>query len=148
MNPEMLMRLQQMLPALLRTGQKAMQLKYLIPAGFFAHMGVREYGKAGERKLTKAQIDLQEKVAKASAEATKRLVEESRKGKREEKRELLSFVREQGKRETENQMMQSFVDSQNRQMAMLMQAFQAVAARPTGAPTGGAGMLDLVRTRF
>jgi hypothetical protein len=151
MNPEILARLAQILPTLGRAGQTILQSKNIIPlllgGGYLTHVGLEEYGKAGERKLTKAQMDLQDKILKASAEAQKRLYKESQTSKKEEKEQLITLIREQNKRDLEKEMMQSFTESQNRQMAMLLQTLQAAATPPAGAPRGG-GMLNLVRSEF
>lgn len=125
-------------------------LTALLGAGYFGSLGVEAYGKAGERGLAREQIGLQAQVGRASAEATKRTVKESRARTKEYISALLKAKKEEKKEAREFAALESFTQSQNRQMALIMQAVQALSRRPMGASTQapGAGMLGLVRGDF
>ncbi len=122
----------------------------LLGAGYMGSMGVTAYGQAGERGLSQEQMRLQGLMGKASAEATKRTVKESRARTKEYIAALLKAKKEERKETRELAAMQSFTESQNRQMALVLQAVQALSQRPMGASTQspGAGMVGLMRGGF
>ena len=141
--------------AKLPTALKALYAgKHFIPAllgaGYIGSMGVQAYGQAGERGLTREQMRLQTLLGKASAEATKRGVKESRARTKEYIKALLKSKREEAKETREMAAMQSFTESQNRQMALVIQAIQTMGQRQMGAATQapGAGMVGLMRGGF
>ena len=113
-------------------------------------MGVEALGQAGERGLAKEQIELQRLLGKASAEATKRSVKESRARTKEYVSALLKAKKEESREARDLAALQSFTESQNRQMALVIQAIQALSQRQMGASTAGAGagMLGLMRGGF
>lgn len=125
-------------------------LPALIGAGYFGSMGVEAYGQAGERGLSREQMRLQGLLGKTSAEATKRGVKESRARTKEYINALLKAKKEEAKETRELAMLQSFTESQNRQMALVIQAIQTMGQRQMGAATQGpgAGMLGLMRGGF
>lgn len=139
------------LPALLKAFYAS---KHFIPAllgaGYFGSVGVGALGQAGERGLTREQMRLQTLMGKASAEATKRGVKESRARTKEYMRTLLKARKEEAKETRKLAALQSFTESQNRQMALVLQAVQALSQRQMGAATQapGAGMVGLMRGGF
>lgn len=122
----------------------------LLGAGYFGGMGVEALGQAGERGLTREQMKLQTLMGKASAEATERTVKESRAKTKEYVKALLEVKKEEKKEAREFMALQSFTESQNRQMALVIQAIQTMGQRQMGAATQAprAGMLGLMRGGF
>ena len=125
-------------------------LTALIGAGYLTSKGTEVYGQAGERGLAREQIGLQALMTKTSAEATKKGVKESRSRTKEYIATLMKAKREEAKEQRELAVMQSFTQSQDRQMALVMQAMQAMSQKQTGASTTapGGGMLGLMRGGF
>jgi hypothetical protein len=122
----------------------------LLGTAYLGHMGTTAYGQAGERGLTREQMRLQTLLGKASAEATKRGVTESRTRTKEYIKALLKSKREEAGETRELMAMQSFTESQNRQMALIIQAIQTMGQRQMGAATQapGVGMVGLMRGGF
>jgi len=122
----------------------------LLGAGYLGSMGIEAVGQAGERGLTREQMRLQTLMGKVSAEATERTVKESRARTKEYISALLKAKKEEAKETRELATLQSFTESQNRQMALVIQAIQALSQRQMGAATQapGAGMLGLMRGGF
>ena len=122
----------------------------LLGAGYLGSTAVGAYGQAGERGLTREQMRLQTLMGKASAEATERTVKESRARTKEYVAALLKAKKEEAKEARELASLQSFTQSQDRQMALVMQAMQALSQRQMGSATQapGAGMLGLMRGGF
>lgn len=125
-------------------------LTALLGAGYLGSTAVGAYGQAGERGLTREQMRLQTLLAKTSAEATKRGVKESRARTKEYMKTLLKVKKEEKKEAREFAALQSFAQSQDRQMALVIQAIQTMGQRQGGAATQapGAGMLGLMRGGF
>ena len=122
-------------------------LTALLGAGYLTSTAVGAVGQAGERGLSREQMRLQTLLAKTSAEATKRGVKESRANTKKYIAALLKAKKEEAKEAQELASLQSFTQSQDRQMALVMQAVQALSRRPGGASTQspGGGMLGLMR---
>ena len=125
-------------------------LTALLGAGYLGSTAVGAVGQAGERGLAREQIGLQSVMGKASAEATKRTVKESRARTKEYIAALLKAKKEERKETREMAAMQSFTESQNRQIALVLQAVQALSQRQMGASTQspGAGMVGLMQGSF
>ena len=125
-------------------------LTALLGAGYLTSTGVGAYGQAGERGLTREQMRLQTLMGKASAEATERTVKESRTRTKEYMKTLLKAKKEERKEAREFAALESFTQSQNRQMALVIQAIQTMSQRQMGAATQapGAGMVGLMRGGF
>lgn len=125
-------------------------LTALFGAGYLTSAGLGAYGQAGERGLTREQMRLQTLLQKVSAEATERGVKESRAKTKEYMKALLKAKKEERKEVRELAAMQSFTESQNRQMSLVIQAMQVMGGRQMGAATQspGAGMLGLMRGGF
>ncbi|KKL10487.1 hypothetical protein LCGC14_2555330 [marine sediment metagenome] len=125
-------------------------LTALLGAGYLGSTVVGAIGQAGERGLTREQMRLQGVMGKASAEATKRTVTESRARTKEYIAALLKSKKEERKEVREFAALQSFTESQNRQMALVIQAIQTMGRRPMGTATQapGAGMVGLMRGGF
>lgn len=125
-------------------------LTALLGAGYLGSTAVGAYGQAGERGLTREQMRLQGVMGKASAEATKRGVKESRARTKEYINALLKAKKEEAKETRELAALQSFTQSQDRQMALVIQAIQTMSQRQMGASTQapGGGMLGLMRGGF
>lgn len=121
-------------------------LPALLGAGYLGSQGLTALGQAGERGLTKEQIRLQTLMQKASAEATERSVKESRARAKEYMNTLMKMKKEESRESRDIAAMQSFTESQNRQMALILQAVQAIGQRQPG--RGGAGMLGVMRGGF
>ena len=122
-------------------------LTALLGAGYLGSTAIGAYGQAGERGLTREQMKLQALLGTASAEATKRGVKESRARTKEYIDALLKAKKEEAKEARETAALQSFTQSQDRQMALVIQAMQAMSQRQMGASTQatGGGMLGLMR---
>lgn len=125
-------------------------LSALLGAGYLGGQGLTALGQAGERGLSREQIRLQGVISKASAEATKRSVTESRARTKEYIAALLKAKKEEAREARETAALQSFTQSQDRQMALVIQAIQALSQRQAGASTQapGGGMVGLMRGSF
>lgn len=119
----------------------------LLGAGYLTSTAVGAAGQAGERGLAREQMRLQAILGKTSAEATKRGVKESRARTKEYIAALLKAKKEEAKETRELAALQSFTRSQDRQMALVIQAVQTMSQRQMGAATQapGGGMLGLMR---
>ena len=119
----------------------------LIGAGYLGSTAVDAMGQAGERGLSREQMELQKLLGKASAEATKTSVKESRANTKKYIDALMKAKREEAKEARDLASMQSFTQSQDRQMALVLQAVQALSQKQMGASTQspGGGMLGLMR---
>ena len=122
----------------------------LLGAGYLGSTAVGAYGQAGERGLSREQMKLQGLMTKASAEATKRGVKESRARTKEYINALLKAKKEEAKETREMAALQSFTQSQDRQMALVIQAIQTMSQRQMGASTQapGGGMVGMMRGGF
>ena len=122
----------------------------LLAGGYLTGQGLTAYGQAGERGLAREQIGLQTEMGRASAEATKRTVKESRARTKEYMKTLLKAKKEERKEAREFAALQSFTQSQDRQMALVIQAIQALSQRQMGASTQapGGGMVGMMRGGF
>jgi len=128
-----------------------MTLAFLLMAGGgVASMGLGQLGKWGERQLTREQISAEERVGKAKAEATQKLTRESEKRTKEYIERLLREKRTERISERETALMQSFVGSQDRQMALILQAMQGIAQTPYASQMKrpGGGMMGLLRSNL
>jgi hypothetical protein len=124
-------------------------LSLLIASGFLGQTALSELGKAGERKTARKQIDLQRLLAEGQAEATKTSVLESRKQTKEYMEQLLKMKAVEKREAREAQTLERFTASQDRQMALIMQALQGMSQRPAGAPAEpGVGMLAMTRSNI
>jgi len=122
-------------------------LTLLIGGGILGSQALGEVERGGERKLSRERMLLEAKLAESSAEAGKKATVESRRRTKEYTDQLLKLKREERAEAMDVAAMQSFSQSQYRQMALLMQAVQAMSARPAGASTQapGGGMLGILR---
>jgi len=122
-------------------------ISLLIGGGILGSQVLGEVERGGERKLSRERMLLEAKLAESSAEAGKTATAESRKRTKEYTDQLLKLKREERAEARDVAAMQSFTQSQDRQMAILMQAVQAMTARPGGANTQapGGGMLGILR---
>ncbi|KKN48927.1 hypothetical protein LCGC14_0647860 [marine sediment metagenome] len=135
---------------LLKLGKTAYKSKSFVPGLGYGFLGgsmlLGAAGQRGERGLTREQLKLQTLMAKASGEATKRTVKESRANTKKYITALMKAQREERREERDMEAMRSFTASQDRQMALVLQAMQAIGQRQPGA--GGAGMMGLMRGGF
>jgi hypothetical protein len=128
--------------------------KYFWPAllggTFFGQEALSQIGKRGERKLSREELALQQILSEASAEATKRATKESRERTGEYVKELTKARREESKQAREAALMESFITSQDRQMALVLNAIQGVtqSVPTTGVRPVGAGMTGLMRSNI
>lgn len=96
----------------------------------------------GERGLTREQLALQKLLAESGIAASKKETVRAEK-KSKEYMDMILKVKEEERRDTrEAAMLEMFQQNQNRQMAMIMQATQALSQRPT---ISGGGMLGVMR---
>lgn len=121
-------------------------LTALLGGGYLIGKGTEAYGQAGERGLTREQLRLQTLLGTASAEATKRGVKESRAKTKEYMKTVTKMIREERREARDIAAMQSFQQSQDRQIALVIQAVQAMGQRQPG--SSGAGILGLMRGGF
>ena len=122
----------------------------LMSAGGVAGMGLGQIGKYGERGLAREQIAAEERVGKAEQTATLKLTRESEKRSKEYIERLLREQRSERISQRETSLMQSFMGSQDRQMALILQAMQGISQTPY-APQGnqpGGGMVGLLRSNL
>lgn len=133
-----------LIPLAAKFGSKHL-LSLLLGAGFLGSTISTEVGKAGERGLSREQIALQKILGESQAKATKRSVKEDRARTKEYTEALLKAQRQEKKDAREAALMQSFTHSQDRQMAMVMQAIQGLSqSSRTTSPSGG--MVNLMRS--
>jgi hypothetical protein len=118
----------------------------LISGGFLGQTALSEVGKAGERGVAREQLRVQELLGTERGKAARRATEEARDKAKEYTKMTMELLKESRKESRESELMQSFLQSQDRQAALLMSAIQAISQRPQyrAAPTGG-GMLGLMR---
>ncbi len=115
-----------------------------------ASMGLGQIGEHAERGLKREQFAVEERIGKAEQKATLKLTRESEKRSKEYIERLLREQRSERISERETALMQSFVGSQDRQMALILQAMQGIAQTPY-APQGGqpgGGMVGLLRSNL
>lgn len=122
----------------------------LAAAAGTASMGLGEIGKYGERGLAREQISAEERVGKAKQKATLKLTRESEKRTKEYMERLLREKRTERISERETALMQSFVGSQDRQMALILQAMQGISQTPYAPQMkqSGGGMVGLLRSNL
>ena len=124
----------------------------LMAGGGVASMGLGQIGKYGERQLARERISAEERVGKAQEKATLKLTREAEKRSKEYMERLLREKRTERISERETALMQSFVGSQDRQMALILQAMQGISQTPyapqMGQSRGGGGMVGLLRGGF
>lgn len=122
-------------------------LTLLIGGGILGGQALGAYGQAGERKLARGQMELQAKLAGTSAEAGKRATKESRARTEEYTKQLMKLRKEEKRESQDVAAMESFTASQDRQMALVLQAIQSMS-QPSRAPSMGGGMVSLMRGGF
>ena len=127
------------------------QSKNFIPAlfgaGYLGSTAVGAMGQAGERGLSREQMRLQTLLQKASAEGTKMSVKQSEAKTKAYIEATLKAKAEEARQARDMEAMRSFTQSQDRQMALVIQAVQAMSQKQMGASTqnAGGGMLGLMR---
>jgi hypothetical protein len=126
-------------------------LAMLLMAG--AGVGSAVLGQVGEyggRQLKREEIAVGERVGKAEAKATLKLTRESEKRTKEYIERMLRERRTERISERETALMQSFVGSQDRQMALILQAIQGMAQTPYAPQMRqpGGGMVGLLRSNL
>ena len=131
-------------------GKAAYKSKRFVPGLGYGFLGgsmlLGAAGQRGERGLTKEQLKLQTLMQKASAEASEMMVKESRAKTKEYMKTLIKSKKEEAREIRDIEAMRSFTASQDRQVALVLQAVQAIGQRQPG--RGGAGMLGLMRGGF
>jgi len=143
-------------PGLLKKGAGAMKgltksknfVPGLLGGAFLGQTALDQVGKAGDRNLSREELALQKILGINQADVTKRMTEESRKRTKEYTDALLKARKEDKKERRESELMQSYMGSQDRQTAMLMQAIQGVSQAAPQAPraSSGSGMVGLMRS--
>jgi len=122
----------------------------LASAAGVTSMGLGQIGKYGERGLAREKIAAGERIGKAEAKATLKLTRESEKRTKEYIERMLRERRTERISERETALMQSFVGSQDRQMALILQAMQGISKTPYAPQMGqqGGGMVGLLRSNL
>jgi len=118
-----------------------------VGGAFLGSTALGEMGKAGERGLSREQIALQKLMSEAQVGAAKKVTEASQKRTEKYMDELMKARKEEKKEAREAVLMQTFSQSQDRQMALVMQAVQAMSQRPSVAGSSS-GMLGVMRGNF
>ena len=135
---------------ILKLGKTAYKSKHFVPGLGYGLLGgsmlLGAGGQWGERGLTEEQMRMQALFQKASAEAAKMTVKESRAKTKEYMKATTKLIKEERRETRDIAALQSFQQSQDRQMALVLQAVQAIGQRQPG--RGGAGMLGLMRGGF
>ena len=126
---------------------KGLTLPQIIGGGFIGSEILNQLGQAGERGLTREQLALQTALTKSSAEAAKRETKESKAATEKYLKALMKAKREEAKEEREAMLMQSFMSSQDRQTAMLLQALQGMTSMSSQTGVSpSSGMTALLRS--
>lgn len=122
----------------------------LMAGGGVAGMGLGQIGEYGKRQLAREQIAAEERVGKARTKAELKLTREAEKRSREYIEKMLREKRTERISEREAALMQSFVGSQDRQMALILQAIQGMAQTPYAPQMRrpGGGMVGLLRSNL
>jgi len=122
----------------------------LMAGGGVASMGLGQLGKYGERGLAREQIAAEERVGKAKTKAEQKLTRESERRTKEYIERMLREKRTERISEKETALMQSFVGSQDRQMALILQAMQGISQTPYAPQPKqpGGGMVGLLRSNL
>jgi len=128
-------------------------LGLLAAAGYLAGRGFEYFGQRGQQQILREQIAAQLKGAETEAEATRRLTREEEKRAKKYTESLLRERREERISEREERLMQSYLASQDRQMALVLQAIQGITQTPyaPGVSPGvspGGGMMGLLRSNI
>jgi len=133
-------------------GKMAYESKHFVPGLGYGFLGgsmlLGAAGQAGERGLSREQMELQALFQKASAEAAKMTVKESRAKAKEYMKATTKLIQEERREARDLEAMQSFQASQDRQMALVLQAMQSIGQQRASARNPGAGMLGLMRGGF
>jgi hypothetical protein len=113
-----------------------------------ASLGSEFIGKRGEQKLGMEQIRSQERMATNERKATEKATKAS---KASAEKYMQTLMREKTKERISDKeaiMLNSFLQSQDRQMALIMQAIQGATQSPytSVSPGPSAGMTGLMRT--
>jgi len=141
-----------LIPKVASAAKAAYASKHFWPGLFMALFGgqtaLGQLGKAGERGLSREQLALQKMIAEAQAEATKRMTEESRMRTKEYTQMLMKAQKEERRESRERDLLESFMGSQDRQVALILQAMQGISQqRPQFRPgSSGGGMVGLIRS--
>ena len=120
-------------------------LTTLLGGGYLVGKGTEAFGQAGERGLSREQIELQKLIQQASMGATKMSIKESRANTKKYMDMLIKAKAVEAREARDIESMRSFTQSQDRQMALVLQAVQAIGQRQPGA---GGGMLGTMRRGF
>lgn len=127
-------------------------LAILLASGMgVASMGLGQIGEYGKRGLAREQISAEERVGKAKQKAELKLTREAEKRTKEYIERMLRERRSERISERETALMQSFVGSQDRQMALILQAMQGISQTPyapQARQSGGGGMVGLLRSNL
>jgi hypothetical protein len=111
-------------------------------------LGSDYLNKRGEQKLGMEQIRSQERMATSERKASEKATKKSRASAEEYMQTLLKEKTKERISDKEAIMLNSFLQSQDRQMALIMQAIQGATQSPytTVKPGSSAGMTGLMRT--
>ena len=121
----------------------------LISGGFLGQTALGEVGKAGERGIAREELRLQKIIGESKIAGTEKAVKESRERAKEYTKMLLGAKKEERKTARESMLMETFMASQDKQAALVMQAIQSLAQnqpRYSASPSGG--MVGLMRSNI
>ncbi len=125
---------------------KGASIGKLLIGAYLASMGLDAAGRVGQYGLSKEQMRAQIQMGKTSAEAAKMSVKESRTRSKEYIATLLKAQKEEAREKRDLASLQSFTQSQDRQMALILQTMQSIGQQRNAARGSGAGMLGLMRS--
>ncbi|MGD2065664.1 MAG: hypothetical protein PVI43_00660 [Candidatus Bathyarchaeota archaeon] len=113
-----------------------------------ASLGSNIIAKRGEQKLGMEQIRSQERMASNERKATEEATKKSRTSAEKYLKTLMEEKTKERISDKESLMLNSFLQSQDRQMALIMQAIQGASQSPytSVSPGSSAGMTGLMRT--
>lgn len=123
-------------------------LAILGAVGAVGSAGASIYKQRDASKTARAQIASNEALARIQAEATKRMTEESKAKAKEYMQALLKMKKDERAESQKQELMRSFMGSQDRQAAMLMSAMQGISSAQAPPPNYGGGMVGLMRGNF
>ena len=113
-----------------------------------ANLGSDFLNKRGEQKLGMEQIRSQERIAANERAATEKATKTSKESAEKYLQTLMKEKTKERISDKESIMLNSFLQSQDRQMALIMQAIQGATQSPytSVSPGSSAGMTGLMRT--
>lgn len=123
-------------------------IELLIGGGWLVSKGLESGGKYGERGLLREEMRGKAKLGESSAEATKMLTRRSQLQTKEYTKRLTKIKEDERNEARNTALLQSYMQNQNNQMMMVMQAIQAMNQMKTSrnqVASPGSGMVSMMR---